>query len=373
MRPALWVGALAVLLVGGACARQSVEPAIDLRPRLEAFLGEQADVPAVAIVILDRQGREVASGAAGVASPAEAGKASFTVDTPLRIASITKTCVAATVLRLWEAGRLDLDAGLDGYIDANLDALLRSGGYVPAQMTIRQLLSHSAGLFDYAATESYLQQVVDSPQREWTRMDQIRFAMAHGEPLAAPGRAFHYSDTGYLILAHVIERESGLPLAGVVREQLGFAALGLAGTWWELAEAPPDGALPRAHQFLGGLDTHAFHPSMDLHGGGGLVASVRDVAVFAGALFGGRVFERAATLSEMMAANGPGDPGQYRLGLQVGLLDGRTTLGHHGFWGLAVHHLPEEGLTIAGAVTEQQGAGALAALMDDLVAELAGT
>ena len=72
----------------------------------------------------------------------------LTVDTPLRIASNTKTFVAATVLRLWEQGRIDLDAPIAPLLTTALDRLLRDDGYRTDRITVRHLLSHSAGLYE---------------------------------------------------------------------------------------------------------------------------------------------------------------------------------------------------------------------------------
>ena len=362
---------LAFAILASACATTSTTPGLNLESRLRGFLRDHGNTPAVALVVVDG-GRRMAAASAGAANPRDPSPVAFAVDTPVRIASITKTYVAATVLRLWEAGRIDLDAPLTQYMDPPLAALLRSDGYVVDRMTIRQLLSQSSGLFDYAASDEYVEGVLNEPAKVWTRGEQIRFAVDAGEPLGAPGEQFHYSDTGYLILGQIIERVTGSSLAVAAREQLRFDELSLDETWWELVESPPVGSLPRAHQYFGGVDTYPFHPSFDLYGGGGLVASIGDVADFHAALFEGRLFQRPGTLAAMTSAQGPADPAQYRLGLQVSLVTGKEAFGHNGFWGTTVLHIPGSGLTIAGVVTEQEAFSDFIALVRDLAQQLVG-
>jgi D-alanyl-D-alanine carboxypeptidase len=361
--PAMLLAAL------GTSAPAADFDAARLDARLEAFLAANPDVPGVAVVVLDRQGREIAAGAAGVSEAGSPGAPAFTADTPVRIASNTKTYVAATVLKLWESGRIGLDSTLASTVDPDLTELLERGGYDPSAITIRQVLAHSAGFFNHATAETFQARVLAEPSKVWTRMEQIAVAVEAGEPVGPPGGQPHYSDTGYLILGHVIERTTGRSLAAAVREVVGFDRLGLSRTWWEVEEAPPAGSPERAHQYLGGLDTHGFHPSFDLYGGGGIVASVRDLGAFTAALFRGEPFERDSTLGVMIEGSGSADPARYRFGLEVGPPGGRTTLGHGGFWGTIVRFVPELGLTVAGAVTEKGGSRSLEQLIDRLLAE----
>ncbi len=365
---------LLLLFLTGECLAQpatSIERV--LASRVEALLAAHPNVPGVAVVVLDGEGKTVAAEAAGVSASGSTAASAFTVDTPLRIASNTKTYVAATVLRLSETGRLDLDATLAASIDTSLVMLLEQGGYDPAQITLRQVLAHSAGLFDHAASEQYLARVLAEPTKQWTREEQVAFGMEVGAPVGVPGAQFRYSDTGYIILGHLIERVTGNALAAAVRAELGLDGLGLAHTWWEIHEPRPEAAAERAHQYIDGLDTYDFHASLDLYGGGGIVASVRDLAAFNAALFRGDVFEHDTTLEEMMTGPGAADPMRYRYGLQRSVPAGQEALGHSGFWGTLVFYVPALDVTVAGAVTEQEGFGALWQLMVGVVAQMNDT
>ena len=88
-----------------------------------------------------------------------------------------------------------------------------------------------------------------------------------------------------MLLGQAVERLSGLPLHQAVRERLGLDRLGLNDTWWELLEQPPAGTPERAVQTLDGIDTNVLSGTIDLYGGGGIIASTADMALFFDALF----------------------------------------------------------------------------------------
>src|SRR5690606_27293436 len=114
----------------------------------------------------------------------------MTVDTPLRIASNTKTFTAATALRLWEQGRLDLEAPVAGLIAPELDALLRERGYAADGITVRHLLTHSSGLYDHGSDPRFTQTLFGDPKRRWSREDLVRLSMSYAGPQGAPGEKF---------------------------------------------------------------------------------------------------------------------------------------------------------------------------------------
>jgi D-alanyl-D-alanine carboxypeptidase len=282
---------------------------------------------------------------------------------PVRIASNTKTYVAAAILRLVEEGRMGLDDPIAAHLEDSTVELLISDGYLPEEMTIRHLLTHTSGLFDHSDSQKYGDAIVADPQYSWTREEQIEKAVEWGEPWGAAGEIYTYCDTGYVVLGRVIESVSGQPMPTAVRELLRFDELGLDATWWETLEPVPDGVPDRAHQFLDDLDTHGFNPSFDLYGGGGLAATVTDMAVFYRALFTGRVFSDPATAGLMLttvedaqprpdADESALPPGTYRMGVWVQEIAGTTVYAHSGFWGTAAIYAPE--LDLAAAVTVNQ-------------------
>ncbi len=271
-----------------------------------------------------------------------------------RIASITKSYTAAAVLRLVEQGKLDLSQSLAELIPPSYDTLLRSDGYDTDTITLRQVLNHTAGLFDHAQSPSFINAILETPDKVWTRSEQIEALVAWGDPVGAPGEKYVYSDTGYILLGDIIERTTGSALPLAVRELLKFDTLGLRETVWERGDSVPVSHSMRAHQFLMGNDTYDWDPSIDLYGGGGLVATPRDVARFYNVLMSGKIFDTPQTLALMLSADGTPESSPYRLGIFERGIDGSPVYEHGGFWGTSVFHDPATGITVAGAALKQK-------------------
>ena len=292
------------------------------------------------------------AGSAGFAD--RASKKPLMTDATFRIASVTKTFTAAAVLRLVEDGKLGLDDPIARRLSPATVAILRSGGYQPDTIKLRHLLQHTSGLYDYAADQAYESFVVSHPRHRWTRAEQVRFAMTHGKPIGAPGARFHYADTGYVLLGEILERATGGGLAAAYRSLLGFDRLGLDETYLETLEPPARHAKPRAHQYLGTLDTTAFDPSFDLYGGGGLVSTVDDLTRFYRALLGGRVFTHPATLRTMLGKERllrTADLGMGIFSESIGL---EPCWAHSGFWGTTVASCRRLGVTMAMTVNQAE-------------------
>lgn len=289
------------------------------------------------------------------------------VDTPLRIASNTKTFVAATVLRLWEQGKIDLDASIGPLVTPTLSHLLNAHGYGTEAITVRQLMNHSAGLYDHGDDPRYMQAVLADPGHQWTREEQVRLSVEYAAPQGRPGTTFRYSDTGYVLLGDIVERITGEPLSNAVRRALRFDRSGLKSTWWEIVEPQPLGTEARAHQFLDDVDVTHVSATMDLYGGGGLVTSARDLATFTQDLFEGRIFAEPQTLQEMLREGPHEGADAYRLGVSVTFIDGREYYSHLGFWGTAAYYSPDSGVAIAGFTTMRSARPKLVEIIERVI------
>ena len=347
-----------------------MEATAPLQQALEELVDSIAADPSIPGVLLSAYSPSIGldwQGAGGVSDVETA--APMTPEQTFRNASNTKTYVAAGVLRLWEEGRLDLDAPVRGFLTDEQMRMLAGDGYDLDAITIRHLLSHTSGLIDHGSAAEYLAAVTAAPTRRWTRDEQIAGAVEWGDPLGPTGQAYSYSDTGYILLGQVVERVTGEALGPAVRDLLAFDRLGLDATWWEIMEPVPHSAGARAHQYIGGIDSNPWDASLDSYGGGGLVTSSRDLAMFWRALFDGRVFEQEATVDTMLTTPLPGDETPYRMGIFVRDLNGRLAYEHSGFWGTRAVYVPALDLVVAGAVTEQS-MGRRAFEMTDRAVEL---
>jgi D-alanyl-D-alanine carboxypeptidase len=335
---------------------------------VRADLRAHPAIPGEAVALLTPGVRaEAAAGYADVAT-----RVPLTPDTPFRIASVTKTFVAAAALRLVERGDLELDGAIGPHLSPETAALLRDDGYDPDRITLRQLLDHTAGLFDFATGATHDRITETDPGHRWTRAEQLRLATVDGDPLGAPGTGYRYDDTGYLLVGEVVERATDRPLAAAVRDLDRFARLGLDHTWWETFEPAPVGTPPRAHQYAGtGYDNAGLDASSDLFGGGGLVSTVGDLARFFDALFDGEVFDDDDTLDAMLTVSGPGRSAGAALGIFEARIAGVRCWGHPGWWGTEAYHCPGRELTFALTVNQSDEASIDTAPVERAVMRLA--
>jgi D-alanyl-D-alanine carboxypeptidase len=316
----------------------------ELQGVIDGFLAENGIAPGLsACAICPSLGLDWV-GASG--TMAKGDSTPMTAAHTFRIASNTKTYVAAAVLRLVEKGELDLDDSLGGHLSAERDSLLRSDGYDTGEMTIAQVLSHTAGLGDHTNDTLFVQRLFEDNQHMWTPDEQIRCLVEWREPVGEPGEKYVYSDAGYVILGTIVTDKTGLLLGSAVRDLAGFEALGLDATYWEYMEKPPPAAGPRAHQYFGEVDVTSWNASFDLYGGGGIVTDSRELALFMRKLLKGDVFAEESTLAAMTS----GGTQQYRLGLMALECEGVETLGHQGFWNTFAFHVPSLDVTVAGSI-----------------------
>ena len=137
-----------------------------------------------------------------------------TTDTQYAIASITKTFTAASVLRLRDEGRLELDDSLSRHLP-------EAAHGTP---TLRRLLSHASGLQREPPGEIW--ETLEFPDEE-----ELLRRLEEAEQVLPPAVAWHYSNLAYALLGQVVARASGMPLRDYVDERF-IRPLGLERTTW---------------------------------------------------------------------------------------------------------------------------------------------
>jgi CubicO group peptidase (beta-lactamase class C family) len=278
---------------------------------------EQSDcrLPSVAAGLV-RAGELVWSDAVGTVDGRSDGVAS-TVQTQYRLGSITKTFVAVEVLRMRDAGLLDLNDSLARHIDGTLFG---------SQVTIAQLLSHTSGL----------QAETNGPWWERTAGGTWADLMA-GKPTLKfrPGAKFHYSNVGYAVLGELIGRLRGQPWGDVVRADL-LEPLGMRHT----SARPQDEAAAHGlgvHPLADLLHVEPEHDAAAMAPAGQLWSTVQDLSRWAAFLAGetGGLLS-SDTLDEMRSPvalddkSGAAWTGAYGLGCQLWNIDGIRYSGHGG-------------------------------------------
>lgn len=313
--------------------------------------------PGVLFAIQSGDGKVSWSGAAGIndLSLGDSLKAHQT----FRIASVTKTYVAAAILRLMEKKVLHLEDPISKHLSPAHAAILAQD-YDLEQITIQQILRHSAGLFDHTHAPEFFAKVLSTPDYEWTRTAQLQLGVEKGDPIGPPGNQFSYSDMGYVILGELIETYTGKSLDAGIKELLGLEGLGLERTDFERMDPLTD--QERIHQYFQGRDTYAFSPTMDYFGGGGIVSNTTELVDFFQALFQGKVFENPATLKLMLEpVTYPSKPRMdYQMGMYRVQVDGMEAYCHSGFWGTQVLYIPKLDLYLAANYSGAWAGGAVA-------------
>ena len=201
---------LAVALLGTSRERDSNEG-------LERLLERVTEAGAPGVLLSVREGSETRLNVRGVADdrarPVRAGDR-------FRVGSVTKTFVATVVLQLVGEGRLRLGDTVEDW----LPGVVPGGGSI----TVRHLLSHTSGLFDYVDDPGVLAPYPQEPAHGWDPRRLVEIAVAHPPPFS-PGRRFAYSSTNYLLLGLIVEAATGVPLGEQLRERI-FEPLGLGHT-----------------------------------------------------------------------------------------------------------------------------------------------
>jgi D-alanyl-D-alanine carboxypeptidase len=261
-----------------------------------------------------------------------------------RIGSLTKPFVSTVMLQLEAERRLDLDDPVERWLPGRV----RGHGNDGRRITVRQLLGHTSGVFDYTEDPG-VQRTYAGPAflenrfRTHSADALIRTALSH-PPDFAPGADWEYSNTNYLLAGMVIERVTGRPYGAEIERRLvrplslrdtslpGRSARipGPNGRAYSTLFAPgtgdpaaSDGRHPRVY------DVTAMDPSV-AGASGEMVSSTDDLVRFFRALVTGRLLP-ARQFHEMRTAV-PAVRGEgYGLGLSERRLPcGVTVLGHEG-------------------------------------------
>lgn len=321
--------ALLLAALPGALAAQS-SPVVD--SLLAPFA--RPGMPGASVLVV-RHDSVLVRTAVGLAD-VEAGVAA-TPATNYRLASLSKQFTAAAVVLLARDGRLALDDPARRYLPE-----------LPAYadgVTLRHLLTHTAGLSDYEAF------VPDSQVRQVHDDDVLALVRDHADrPYFAPGTAWRYSNTGYALLALVVARVTGQRFADVLRARL-FAPAGMAHT--VAHEAGRSVVARRAWGYTVTGDTVRRTDQSNTSavlGDGGIYASIDDLARWDATLWHaplvGDALWRETTTAMRLA---DGSTAGYGFGWFTDRWRGHARLRHHGEtrgFTNAIARFPADGLTI---------------------------
>ncbi|MFD8323127.1 serine hydrolase domain-containing protein [Kitasatospora purpeofusca] len=285
-------------------------PAVDLGPELRALV-ERGGATA-ALGESRENGRRPWRDAAGVVD-LDSGRAVRT-DSRFRIGSVTKTFVSTVVLQLADEGRLRLDDPVERY----LPDVVPNGGAI----TLRQLLQHTSGLFDYLEDPRFLYHDEASlraylAEGRWTdfRPEELVSVGVGHAPYFAPGQGWHYSNTNYILTGMIIRKVTGRSWQREVERRI-VEPLHLDSTTFPNSSARIPG--PHAHGYVqlpeGPADVTKINPTVADAAGNG-ISTTADLDRFHAALFGGKLLTPARLAEMTTAVPAPMIAAHYGLGL----------------------------------------------------------
>ena len=232
------------------------------------------------------------------------------VDTRFAIASGTKGLTALAVVCLIEDGLLGLSTAARSVLGEDLPL-------IDDAVTIEHLLSHRSGIGDYLDEEVWLdlsEYPIPVSVHKLARTEDY-LAVLEGHPTKfAPGERFAYSNGGYVVLAQIAERASGVPFHELVRQRVCEPA-GMRDTAFLRSDELPGRTALGYLTIDGEWRTNVFHLPVRGSGDGGIYSTVADVSSFWRAFFAGQIVSRD-WVGEMVRAcsDVPSESMRYGLG-----------------------------------------------------------
>ena len=253
--------------------------------------------------------------------------------------SLAKQFTSAAVILLALDGKLSLEDDIRSWLPEIPD--------YGTPITVRHLMTHTSGLRDWgsvAAIEGWGRE-----DRSHTHAHVLEILARQSALNYTPGERYSYTNSGYNLLAMIVDRVSGMPFAEFSRERL-FEPLGLEHTQWrdDYRRLVPGRA--SAYSFRGD-EVIVNRPIEYVHGNGGILTTVEDLlrwdeVVRTGGPFG----ERFATEMHRQAVLNDGTTISYASGVQVEEYRGQrrvshtgSTAGYRGFLG----RYPDQGLSVS--------------------------
>jgi D-alanyl-D-alanine carboxypeptidase len=293
-------------------AEETIDPALatELQRILDTTVADGA-IPGAVLSVRLPSGATW-TGASGLADrDGEAMKPEMRV----RVGSVSKMFTAVVVLQLVEEGKIDLDAPIATWLP----------GLVPKAdaITVRELLQHTSGLYDYLEDRRFVSQAYDDPQRIFEPQELVAYATRF-PPSFAPGARdrWDYSSTNYVILGMIVEQATGHTLGQELRQRI-FEPLALRQTY-VVPEDTVEG--PQAHGYSKSDDQTKLALSFTF-AAANIVTTIDDLRRFGSALFAGQLLKPATHELMEQFVDGKGKYSMPDLEYSFGLMRNRLPVG----------------------------------------------
>jgi len=239
-------------------------------------------------------------------------------ETVFQSGSVGKQFTATAVMMLVEDGKIRLDDPVTKY--------LKDAPATWKQVTIRELLSHTAGFGDYPKKFDF--------RKEYTEAEELK--IVEGIPLAfTPGTKWSYSNLGYLTLGVLIHQVTGEFYGDFLQQRI-FGPLGMT-TTRIISEADIIPNRAAGYRLVKGQlkNQEWVSPTVNTTADGSLYFSILDLAKWDAALYTEKLLKRSSFEQMWTVAkltNGQPNSGQYGFGWSIEVKDGHRVLDHGGAW-----------------------------------------
>lgn len=320
-----------VLLVSNAFAQSDINAlpsAQNKTAQIDALMAESSSgkKPGATVLVV-QDGKIIFKKGYGLAD-LKTGRA-IAPDTAFDLGSVTKQFTALAVLQLAERGKLSLD-----------DSLRKFFPEFPAyadKITVRHLLGHTSGLPDYAGWFIFksgriiMGQIKDGfePRNE----DVIKFLVEQKEARFAAGEKWVYSNSGYVVLANIVEKTSGMRYARYVKKNI-FEPLKMRETAVYDETKPKIANRAVSYQKKDeNYEVVDFTPMNLIYGDGAINSTIKDIAKWDAALYTEKLVKHE-TLKQAFAPGklNDGSRTDYGYGWFVKQTPNGLELSHGGAW-----------------------------------------
>ena len=254
-------------------------------------------------------------------------------DTVFEIGSVTKQFTAACILKLAEAGKLSLDDKISQYLPDTPPSW--------TNITLRHLMSHTSGIPNYDSLDGFELRL---------HMTKAQFVHKIGAyPLVfQPGEKWKYCNSGYNLLAYIVENVSGTNYWDFLRAQV-FQPLQMTRT----TRRDPDRIIPHradGYELAKGAAVNRNYDLTDLFGAGAIVSTVPDLAKWNAALDGTSLLTEASKKQWWTPAQlNDGKKLPYGLAWFLADVQGHKNIGHSGStsgFSAALERFPDDHLSV---------------------------
>jgi D-alanyl-D-alanine carboxypeptidase len=198
-----------------------------------------------------------------------------------RVGSTVKMYTATTLLKLAEEGKLNLDDRIASYLQGDVIDKIENAD----KATIRQLLQHTSGIYNYIQNLKFQTASLNDFIREWKPNELLKYAY-NQKAYFQPDEDVRYSNTGYIMLGMLIEKIEGKPLYKVFDDKI-FIPLGLTMTKFAAEDPIPNGIVRGYIDMYSNLQVieSTYFSGWDYYtADGGLISNPYDMIVFFRAL-----------------------------------------------------------------------------------------